>query len=65
MKVDFDNLRISIVEVFNELAETSLTEDQFAPMRQMRSLLGGLLACHDPEDSAVNNLSDKVVLHEI
>ena len=65
MKVAFDNLRISIAQCYNDLTRTKLTMDQRGILEGMRSLIGGLLACHDPNDPDINAVHDRIELEEL
>ncbi len=65
MKVDFDNLRISIAQCYNDLTETKLNSEQRNLLEAMRCLIGGLLACHDPNDPDINAVHERIELQEI
>lgn len=63
MHVNFDGLRISIAESYNQLVRTA-TRGQHDVLSEMRCQIGGLLACHDPDDPNINAVHDKITLLE-
>ncbi len=64
MNVDLNGLRMQIGSAFNKVAETELSYEQTGPMWKLRTLIGALLACYDP-DGDFDDLSDKCELYEI
>lgn len=64
MKLSFDGIRKNLARTFNDLAETDLSFEQREIMRDMRMVVGGLLAAYDPRDQPgdCNMLADEVEL---
>ena len=63
MNVCFDGLRTHIAQSFNQLCDTELSNIQREILSQMRSELGGLLACYDPNcPDDMHDLSEKITL---
>ena len=65
MKASFDGIRKQLAWCFNQLAKTSLSNDQRVQMEKLRGCIASLMCMYDDNDDDCNDLSNTVHLEEL